>query len=205
MAERIRGARYSEYPGAFHFSATGQDEEVLDEIEEFLTGTRAEAEIDRVLKTILFTDIASSTARAVEVGDRRWHELLDAHDTAVRQELERYRGQEVKTTGDGFLATFDGPARAIRCALAITNRARAIGLDVRAGLHSGECELRGGDVAGVAVHTAARVVGMAGPGEILVTSTVRDLVAGSGLGFARRGNYELKGLPGEWQILAVTA
>jgi pimeloyl-ACP methyl ester carboxylesterase len=205
MAERIRGARYSEYPGAFHFSATGQDEEVLDEIEEFLTGTRADTEIDRVLKTILFTDIASSTARAVMVGDRRWLDLLDAHDAVVRQELKHYRGQEVKSTGDGFLATFDGPARAIRCALAIKDKARTIGLDVRAGLHSGECELRGDDVAGVAVHTAARVVGIARPGEILVTSTVRDLVAGSDLGFAGRGRYNLKGLPGEWQLLAVDA
>jgi pimeloyl-ACP methyl ester carboxylesterase len=172
LAEHIRGATYSEYPGAFHFSATGKDEEVLDEIEEFLTGTRAESEIDRVLKTILFTDIADSTARAVEVGDRRWRDLLDAHDSAVREEIERYRGQEVKTTGDGFLVSFDGPARAIRCALAVANRAQGVGL--------------------------------AQAGEILVTSTVRDLVAGSGLGFEPRGGHELKGLPGEWQLLALT-
>ena len=205
LAEHIRGARFSEYPGAFHFSATGQDEEVLDEIEEFLTGTRTESEIDRVLKTILFTDIANSTQRAVEVGDRRWRDILDAHDNIVREELDRHRGEEVKTTGDGFLAAFDGPARAIRCAAAVTNRTHAIGIDIRAGLHSGECEVRGEDIAGVAVHTAARVVGLAQPGEILVTSTVRDLVAGSGLDFAGRGLHELKGLPGEWQLLAVAA
>jgi len=203
LADHIRDARYVEFPGAFHFSATGKDEEVLDEIEEFLTGSRPAAPIDRVLKTVLFTDIAKSTERAAQIGDRRWRELLDAHDAAVRHELERYGGVEVKTTGDGFLASFDGPARAIRCAQAITSRARAIGLEVRAGLHSGECEIRGDDIAGLTVHIAARVIGLADPGQILVTSTVRDLVAGSDLAFDARGRHALKGVPGEWELLAV--
>jgi class 3 adenylate cyclase len=204
LAEHIRGARYSEYPGDFHESALGKDEEVLDEIEEFLTGTRREHEIDRVLKTIMFTDIVGSTERAVSLGDRRWHELLDAHDSAVRQELERFHGQEVKTVGDGFLAAFDGPARAIRCAQAITDKLGAIGLEVRTGLHSGECEARGDDLAGVAVHIGARVGSLAGPNEVLVTSTVRDLVTGSGVEFHDRGRHSLRGIPGEWQLLAVS-
>ncbi|MGA8218139.1 MAG: adenylate/guanylate cyclase domain-containing protein [Solirubrobacterales bacterium] len=204
LAEHIDGARFSEYPGDFHESALGRDEEVLDEIEEFLTGTRREHEIDRVLKTILFTDIVGSTERAVRMGDRRWRELLDAHDSAVREELERFRGHEVKAIGDGFLAAFDGPARAIRCAQAITDKVGAMGLEVRAGLHSGECEARGDDLAGVAVHIGARVGSLAGPSEVLVTSTVRDLVAGSGVEFHDRGRHDLKGIPGEWQLLAVT-
>lgn len=205
LAEHIRGARLAEFPGEFHFSALGKDDEPLDEIEEFLTGTRHEHEIDRVLKTVLFTDIAGSTAQAVCMGDRRWHELLDTHDSTVRRELKRFRGQEVKSTGDGFLACFDGPARAIRCARAISDETRAIGLEVRAGLHSGECVVRGEDFAGVAVHIGARVAGLAGPGEVLVTSTVRDLVTGSGIEFDDRGRHELKGIPGDWQLLAVTS
>jgi class 3 adenylate cyclase len=204
LAEHIRGARLAEFPGEFHFSALGKDDEVLDEIEEFLTGTREEHEIDRVLKTVLFTDIAGSTEQAVSMGDRRWHELLDAHDSTVRSELERFRGQEVKSTGDGFLACFDGPARAIRCARAISDKTHTIGLEVRAGLHSGECVVRGDDFAGVAVHIGARVAGLAGPGEVLVTSTVRDLVTGSGIEFVDRGRHTLKGIPGDWQLLAVT-
>ena len=203
LAEHIRGARLSEFPGDFHFSAIGRDEEILDEIEEFLTGTRPGHEINRVLKTILFTDIVGSTERAVGIGDRRWHELLDAHHSTVRRELDRFRGQEVQTTGDGFLATFDGPARAIPCARAITNKVGDIGLEVRAGLHSGECQIRGDDLAGVAVHIGARVGGLAGPREVLVTSTVRDLVTGSGIEFDDRGRHTLKGVPGEWQLLAV--
>ena len=139
------------------------------------------------------------------MGDRRWHELLDTHDSTVRRELKRFRGQEVKSTGDGFLACFDGPARAIRCARAISDETRAIGLEVRAGLHSGECVVRGEDFAGVAVHIGARVAGLAGPGEVLVTSTVRDLVTGSGIEFDDRGRHELKGIPGDWQLLAVTS
>jgi class 3 adenylate cyclase len=203
LAEHISGARFSEYPGDFHESALGKDEEVLDEIEEFLTGTRREPEIDRVLKTIMFTDIVASTERAVSMGDRRWHELLDAHDSAVRGELERFHGQEVKTIGDGFFAAFDGPARAIRCAQAITDKAADMGLEVRAGLHTGECEARGDDLAGIAVHIGARVGSLASPGEVLVTSTVRDLVAGSGVEFLDRGRHELKGIPGDWHLLAV--
>jgi class 3 adenylate cyclase/pimeloyl-ACP methyl ester carboxylesterase len=203
LAQHIRGARLSEFPGDFHFSGIGNDEDILDEIEEFLTGTRQEHGIDRVLKTVVFTDIVGSTERAIRIGDRRWHELLDAHDSTVRRELDRFRGQEVKTVGDGFLASFDGPARAIRCARAITAKAGTIGLEVRAGLHCGECEARGDDLAGVAVHIGARVAGLAGPGEVLVTSTVRDLVAGSGIEFHDRGRHTLKGIPGEWQLLAV--
>ena len=203
LAEHIRGARFSEYPGDFHESALGRDEEVLDEIEEFLTGSRQEHEIDRVLKTIMFTDIVGSTERAVSMGDRRWHEVLEAHDSAVRGELDRFHGREVKATGDGFLAAFDGPARAIRCAQAITGKAADMGLEVRTGLHTGECVARGEDLAGVAVHIGARVGSLAGPGEVLVTSTVRDLVTGAGVEFQDRGSHELKGIPGEWQLLAV--
>ena len=204
LAEHIRGARLVELPGEFHFSALGKDEVLLDEIEEFITGTRQEHDIDRVLKTVLFTDIAGSTEQAVRLGDRRWRAVLDAHDSAVRRELERFHGKEIKTIGDGFLASFDGPGRAIHCAQAISDSTRAIGIDVRAGLHSGECELRGDDLAGVAVHIGARVAGLARPGEVLVTSTVRDLVAGSGIEFADRGRHTLRGIPGEWQLLAAT-
>lgn len=204
LAEHIHGARFVEFPGEFHFSARGKDQEILDEIEEFLTGTRQEHEIDRVLKTVLFTDIVGSTERAARIGDRRWRELLDAHDSAVRRELERFGGQEVDTTGDGFFASFDGPARAIRCAHAITASANAIGLEVRAGLHSGECELRGERLAGLAVHIGARVAALAGPSEVLTTGTVRDLVTGSGIEFHDRGTHVLKGVHGEWQVLSVT-
>jgi class 3 adenylate cyclase len=205
LAEHIRGARILELPGDFHFSYLGREEEALDEIEEFLTGTRTEPEIDRVLKTVLFTDIAQSTARAVRLGDKRWDELLGAHDSIVRSELARFHGQEVKSTGDGFLACFDGPARAIRCASAINTKTRELGLQVRAGLHSGECVPRGNDFAGVAVHIGARVADLADAGEVLVTSTVRDLVAGSGIEFADRGHHSLKGVPGDWQLLAVAS
>jgi len=205
LAEHIRGARFSEYPGNFHESAMGKDEEVLDEIEEFLTGSRGEREVDRVLKTIMFTDIVGSTERAVSMGDRRWHELLEAHDLAIRSQLERFHGQEVKTTGDGFLAAFDGPARAIRCAQAITGKAADMGLQLRTGLHTGECVARGDDLAGIAVHICARVGSLAGSGEVLVTGTVRDLVTGSGVEFHDRGRHELRGIPGTWQLLAVPA
>jgi class 3 adenylate cyclase len=203
LAEHIRGARFGEFPGEFHYSAAGRDDEILDEIEEFLTGTRRERDVDRVLKTILFTDIVGSTERAVRLGDRRWHELLDAHHSIVRREIDRFRGRAVKTVGDGFLATFDGPARAIRCAQVITDEVGSIGLEVRAGLHSGECEVRGEDLVGVAVHIGARVGALAGTGEVLVTSTVRDLVTGSGIEFQDRGRHALKGVPDEWQLLAV--
>jgi pimeloyl-ACP methyl ester carboxylesterase len=204
LAEHIRGARLVEFPGEYHFSALGKDQEIIDEIEEFLTGTRLQHEIDRVLKTVLFTDIVGSTERAARIGDNRWRELLDAHDEAVRKELGRFGGHELDTTGDGFLVSFDGPARAIRCAQAIASSANAIGLEIRAGLHSGECELRGEGLAGLAVHIGARVAALAGPSEVLTTSTVRDLVTGSGIEFEDRGTQLLKGVPGEWQVLSVT-
>jgi len=156
-----------------------------------------------VLKTVLFTDIVESTARAAAEGDRRWHNLLDQHDATIRRELGRFRGEEVKTTGDGFLAAFDGPGRAINCARAIAARSRELGVEVRAGVHTGECEVRGDDLAGIAVHIGARVASLAGPGEVLVTSTVRDLVSGSGIEFNERGRHALKGIPGEWAVLAV--
>ncbi len=156
-----------------------------------------------MLKTVLFTDIVDSTARAATEGDRRWHDLLDRHDATIRRELGRFRGDEVNTTGDGFLAAFDGPGRAINCAQAIAMRSRDLGLEVRAGVHSGECELRGDDLAGIAVHIGARVASLAGPGEVLVTSTVRDLVNGSDIDFVDRGCHALKGVPGEWRVLAV--
>ena len=203
LAEHLPGARYIELPGDDHLTLREGDHGVFDDIEEFLTGTRPEPEFDRVLKTVLFTDIVQSTERVVSMGDRRWHELLDAHDAAVRRELERFRGQEVKTTGDGFLACFDGPVRAIRCAQAITDGARTLGIEVRAGLHTGECETRGDDLAGVAVHIAARVASLAQAGEVLCSRTVTDLVAGSGIGFADRGVHTLKGVPGTWQTFAV--
>jgi class 3 adenylate cyclase len=181
----------------------GDAEALLGEIEEFLTGTRAATETDRVLTTVLFTDIVDSTTRAASLGDRRWRELLDSHDAGVRRELARARGREIKTTGDGFVAAFDGPARAIRCALAISAGARQLGLDVRAGLHTGECEVRGDDLAGIAVHIGARVAEAASPTEVLVSGTVKDLVAGSGLRFVDRGTHSLHGVPGEWRLFAV--
>jgi class 3 adenylate cyclase len=158
---------------------------------------------ERVLATVLFTDIVDSTKRMAELGDRRWREILDAHDAGVRRQLARQRGREVNTTGDGFLAAFDGPARAVRCARDILNHARSLGIDVRAGLHTGECEVRGDDLAGIAVHIGARIAGHAGAGEVLTSSTVKDLVAGSDLRFADRGIHVLKGVPGEWRLYAV--
>jgi class 3 adenylate cyclase len=200
-AEHIPAATYVELPGDDHWWWIGDADAVIDEIQQFLTGRRHQPETERVLKTVLFTDIVGSTERATELGDRRWRELLDAHDTATRLELDRYRGQEIKATGDGFVASFDGPARAIRCAQTIAATAPALGLDIRAGLHTGECELRGDDLAGIALHVGARVASLAGPGEVLVTSTVRDLVAGSGIEFTDRGRHVLKGVAGEWQVL----
>ena len=201
-AEHIPGAKYVELPGKDHWWWIGDAAAVINEIQEFLTGRRHQPEIERVLKTVLFTDIVGSTELASELGDRRWRETLDEHDRAVRLELARYSGQEVNTTGDGFLACFDGPARAIRCAQAIAATAPRLGLNVRAGLHTGECEVRGADLAGIAVHIGARVAAIAGSGEVLVTSTVRDLVAGSGISFADRGRHSLKGVPGVWELLA---
>ena len=204
LAEHIAGAVLREFPGQTHLSATGADVEILAAIEEFLVGQHVVPAIDRVLKTVLFTDIVDSTARAAALGDRRWRALLDAHDALVRGEVERGRGTLVKNTGDGVLAAFDGPARALRCAQAILPQASALGLTLRAGLHSGECELRGADLSGIAVHIGARVAALAAPGEILATGTVADLVVGSGIQFRERGTHDLKGA-GEWRLLAVHA
>jgi class 3 adenylate cyclase len=203
MAGEIAGARYVEWPGDDHIPWVGDAESVLDEIEEFLTGTRGRGEVDRVLATVMFTDIVDSTRRAAEIGDSRWRSLLGDHDQIVRERIAGYRGREVKTMGDGFLVTFDGPARAIRCASSIARDVRDIGIDVRAGLHTGECELIGDDVGGLAVNIGARVGSLAAPGEVLVSQTVRDLVVGSDITFENRGAHELKGVPGEWQLFAV--
>ena len=175
--------------------------ESFQEIAEFLTGEQADVADDRVLATVLFTDIVDSTRRAAEMGDRDWHALLDAHDAVVRSQLTRFRGREVNTSGDGFLAMFDGPQRAIRCAMAIRDAVQALGIEVRAGLHTGECEVRGDDIGGIAVHIGARVSALAGPNDVLVSSTLRDLVIGSGLEFEDRGTHELKGVPGEWRLV----
>jgi class 3 adenylate cyclase/alpha-beta hydrolase superfamily lysophospholipase len=203
LAEQIPDARFVELPGDDHWPWTSDPDDIIDEVEEFLTGERHEREPDRVLATVLFTDIVGSTERATALGDRRWRDLLDQHDRLVHRELDRHRGRKVKTTGDGVLATFDGPARGINCARAICGQVRPLGIEVRAGLHTGECELRNGDVGGIAVHIGARVAGMAGPGEVLVSGTVKDLVVGSGLEFADRGMHSLKGAPGEWRVYAV--
>lgn len=205
MAERIPNAKLVELPGQDHLWWFGDQDAIVDEVEEFLTGTRQVPEPDRVLATVLFTDIVGSTERAAELGDARWREVLERHGTLVRRELERHRGRQVKTTGDGVLATFDGPARGIRCAQAIANAVQTLGIEIRAGLHTGECEVMNGDVGGIAVHTGARVSAEAGPGEVLVSSTVKDLVAGSGIEFEDRGSRELKGVPGEWRLYAVNA
>ncbi len=206
LAERIVGARYVELDGIDHFPWVGDADSILDEIEEFVTGSRPAREPDRVLATILFTDIVGSTERAVAIGDRRWRELLDAHDVAVEQQLARHRGKKVHGVGlgDGVLAVFDGPARAIRCSSDIREALRRVGLEIRAGLHAGEVEMRNQDVAGIAVNIARRVCDLAGGDELLVSSTVKDLVAGSGLAFADRGEHELKGIPGAWRLFRVT-
>jgi class 3 adenylate cyclase len=205
VADQIPGAKYVELPGGnvFHFVEPWRPS--FQEIAEFLTGHRADVADDRVLATVLFTDIVDSTRRAAEMGDRDWHALLDAHDAVVRSQLARFRGREVNTSGDGFLAMFDGPQRAIRCAMAIRDAVQALGLEVRAGLHTGECEIRGDDIGGIAVHIGARVSALAGPNDVLVSSTLRDLVIGSGLEFDERGAHQLKGVPGEWHLSAVTS
>jgi pimeloyl-ACP methyl ester carboxylesterase len=205
IAARIPGARLVELPGTDHLMWTGDADAILDEIESFLTGTRRGPEPDRVLATILFTDVVGSTELAAARGDRAWRALLDRHHAAVRRELERWRGREVDTAGDGFLATFDGPARAVSCAAAIVRAVRELGLEVRAGVHTGEVELADGGVRGIAVHIGARVAALAAPGEVLVTRTVVDLVAGSGLAFEERGERELKGVPGRWAVYALGA
>jgi pimeloyl-ACP methyl ester carboxylesterase len=202
LADHIPGARFVELAGEDHIPWIDADQ-IVDEVEEFLTGVRRGPEPDRVLATVLLTDIVGSSEHAVELGDRRWRELLEAHHALVRGELARWRGREVDTAGDGFLATFDGPARAIRCACAIRDGLHAFGLEIRAGLHTGECEIISGKVGGIAVHTAARVAARAAPGEVLVSGTVRDLIAGSGIELEDRGVHSLKGIPREWPLLAV--
>jgi class 3 adenylate cyclase len=203
IGQRIPGAKYVELSGTDHIPWVGDADAVLDEIEEFLTGVRHVAEPDRVLATVLFTDIVSSTEQAAAMGDRRWRDLLESHNLLMKRELARFRGREVKSTGDGVLATFDGPARAIRCAQAIRDGVRGLGIEIRAGLHTGECEVMGEDVGGIAVHIGARVASLAGPGEVLVSGTVKDLVAGSGIQFADRGAHILKGVPDQWRLFAV--
>jgi class 3 adenylate cyclase len=203
LARTIPGARYVEYPGADHVPWFDPDA-VIGEIREFLTGRREAVVPDRVLATVLFTDLVDSTGLASRVGDRRWRDLLAQHHSDVRRELARFGGREIDTAGDGFLATFDGPAKAIRCGRAVIASSAASGLDVRAGVHTGEVEVLGDKVAGIAVHIGARVMGHAGPGELVVSGTVRDLVAGSGIAFADRGVAELKGVPGEWHLYGVS-
>jgi pimeloyl-ACP methyl ester carboxylesterase len=205
MAELIPGARYVELPGRDHLPGAGDPEAVAGEIEEFLTGARANASPDRVLTTVLFTDIVDSTRRAAEIGDGAWRKLRERHDALVRAQLENFSGREVKHTGDGFLASFDGPGRGIRCAEAVVAEAAELGLEIRAGLHTGECERIGEDLGGLAVHIAARVGARAGPGEVLVSGTVKDLVLGSGIDLVDAGTHELKGVPGEWRLFAVGA
>jgi pimeloyl-ACP methyl ester carboxylesterase len=204
LAEGIPGARLVELPGTDHLYFAGGMEQILAEIEEFLTGTRSVGEDDRMLATVLFTDIVGSTDHATRLGDARWRDLLEQHDAFTRRQLGRFRGRAVKTTGDGVVAVFDGPARALRCAAALATGVRSLGLEIRAGVHSGECEMRGDDVAGIAVHIAARVAQLAEAGEVLCTGTVRDLVAGSGLEFTPRGSQTLRGVPGEWPLWAAT-
>jgi class 3 adenylate cyclase len=204
LAEHIPGARYLEIPGDDHLVTDNETQDVIaDAIEEFLTGVRHHHEPDRAVATVMFTDIVASTARAAELGDSRWRELLGNYYAVVRKELTTFRGREVSTAGDGLLATFDGPARAIRCACSVRERVRPLGLHVRTGLHTGECELIGDDVGGIAVHIGARVAATAAPDEVLVSSTVKDLVAGSNLQFADRGAHNLKGVPGEWRLFVV--
>lgn len=203
LGERIPGAKFVELPGPDHLAWVGNADAIIDEIEEFLTGVRRGIEADRVLATVLFTDIVDATKKATELGDRRWRELLEAHHAAVRGELARFRGREIDTAGDGFLATFDGPARGVRTACAISDAVHELGIDVRAGLHTGECEVMGPKLGGIAVHIGARIAALAKAGEVLVSNTVKDLVAGSGLRFEDRGTHALKGVPGEWHLFAV--
>jgi class 3 adenylate cyclase len=205
IADNVPGARFKELDGNDHLPWDGDSRAVLDEVEQFLTGVHRGGEPDRMLTTVLFTDIAGSTERAAMLGDERWRVLLESHDELVRRRLTAFKGREIKTLGDGFLATFDGPGRAIRCACAIREDLAGLGVDVRAGVHTGECEVMGDDIGGMAVHIGARVIGQAPPGAVLVTGAVRDLVVGSGIEFADRGTHRLKGVPGEWQLLEVAA
>jgi class 3 adenylate cyclase len=203
LAEHIEGAKFVMLPGADLLYWVGDTRPVLDEIEEFLTGVRGRSGAERELATVLFTDIVGSTDRAAMLGDGPWRDLLDRHDQSVRVQINRFSGREVKTVGDGFVATFDSPGRAIECALAIRDTLGAFDIGVRAGIHTGEIEIRGDDVAGMAVHIGARVSALAGPGEVMVSSTVKELVVGSSVAFADRGDHELKGIPGTWRLFAV--
>jgi class 3 adenylate cyclase len=203
LAENLPNAKLVELDGDDHYPWAEGRSEIIGEVQEFLTGVRPQPELDRVLATVLFTDIVDSTKTASEMGDARWRDTLESHQRVVRETLSRYGGREIKTTGDGFLATFDGPARGIRCARQMMDALAAIGVRIRAGLHTGECEVIGDDIGGVAVHIAARVSAKADAGEVLVSRTVKDLVAGSGIEFADRGEHELKGVPDRWQLLAV--
>jgi class 3 adenylate cyclase len=200
LAENIAGARYVEFPGADSLYWTGDAGPMLDEIEEFITGMRGGSDAERILTTIVFTDIVGSTQHAAELGDLRWHDLLDNHDRIVRHEFERFRGREVNTAGDGFVATFTSPSVAIDCAAAIVDTVRQLGIEVRAGIHAGEVEVRGDDIAGMAVHIGARVAALAGSSEVLVSSTVREIVTGSRRRFTEHGEYDLKGVPGRWRV-----
>jgi len=204
VADQVPGAKYVELPGRniYHFVEPWRPS--FQEIAQFITGQQPDVADDRVLATVLFTDIVDSTRTAAKMGDRDWHALLDAHDAVVRSQLTRFRGREVNTSGDGFLVMFDGPQRAIRCAMAIRDAVQVLGIEVRAGLHTGECEVRGDDIGGIGVHIGARVSTLAGPNDVLVSSTLRDLVIGSGLEFEERGVHELKGVPGEWKLFRVT-
>jgi class 3 adenylate cyclase/alpha-beta hydrolase superfamily lysophospholipase len=202
VAEHIEGSKFVALPGQ-DMLIFGQRNLVFDEVAEFLTGTRPPTDIDRVLVSVLFTDIVGSTERAAALGDQRWRSLLDRHDQIVREQLRIFRGREINTTGDGFVASFDGPARAIRCGQAIITATRAYGMDLRLGLHTGECEVRGDDLGGLAVHIAARLGSLAAPGEVLVSSTVKDLVVGSGIEFQDRGDHDLKGVPGNGRLFRV--
>jgi class 3 adenylate cyclase len=203
LAEHIAGAKLVELPGRDHLAYVGETERLLDEVEEFLTGTRGGSDTERVLATILFTDIVDSTRRASMAGDRLWREQLDNHDRMAGRQVQRFGGRQVKSTGDGLLATFDGPARAIQCGLALCDGARQLGLEVRVGIHTGEVERRGTDIAGIGVHIAARVQACAEPSEVWVSRTLTDLLTGSGVTFADRGEHTLKGVPGTWQLFMV--
>jgi class 3 adenylate cyclase len=202
LAERIAGARLVELPGADHLFYAGDADPIIREIHEFVTGAPEPEPTDRVLSTVLFTDIVESTERAAVLGDRQWRDILDSHDALVRRHVSSFGGRLIKTTGDGVLATFDGPARAIKCARRLGEDAQQLGITLRAGLHTGEIELRAEDIGGIAVHLAARVMAEAGPSEIIVSSTVKDLVAGSGIEFEDRGSHTLKGVPGDWHLFA---
>lgn len=202
LAEHIPGARLVELEGVDHFPSVGDTSSITGEVEEFLTGSRHQAEPNRVLSTVLFTDIVDSTKRAAELGDRAWREVLERHDEIARSEISRFRGREIKQTGDGFLATFDGPARGVRCAMALAERVRERGIEIRCGVHTGECERRGADIGGIAVHIGARIGALAEPGEVLVSSTVKELIAGSGIEFEDRGMHSLKGIPDAWRLFS---